>query len=58
MFFFTFFLIFLAFCCLQVMEIGLLLFMVCRHSDQRLVMECNFCDFLLSCDGEDSKLIN
>jgi hypothetical protein len=40
------------------MEIGLLLFMVCQHSNQGLVMEHSFCDFLLLCDGEDSKLID
>ncbi len=34
-----FFFIFLVFCSLQVMEIGLLFFMVCQHSNQRLVME-------------------
>jgi hypothetical protein len=46
------------FCCLQVMEFGLLLFMVCRHSDQGLVMEHCFRDFLLLCDGDDLKLID
>jgi hypothetical protein len=47
--FFFFFFIFLVFCCLQIMEIGLLLFMVCQRSDQGLVMEHCFHDFLLLC---------
>ncbi len=44
-----FFFIFLVFCRLQVMDIGLLLFMVCQRSDQGLVMEHCFLDFLLLC---------
>jgi hypothetical protein len=34
-----FFFIFLVFCSLQVMEIGLLLSLVCQHSNQGLVMK-------------------
>lgn len=40
------------------MEIGLLLFMVCRRSDQGLVMEHCFHEFLLLCDGDDLELID
>jgi hypothetical protein len=36
---------FLCFCCLRVMEFGVLIFMECRHPNKMLVVEHYFLDF-------------